>query len=1224
MIRRRNQKHHTHSAGFSCSGCHGNCDTSPPPGIISGTPDYVSAGPGGINIKSWYVEYNSIPVGEADCANINHSNSHIEHIVNGGFKCTTCHYDTITDMGVYHFNGSIDLTSEGDIYNFQYDFRNSKKRCFQSCHGEYDKIDPIEVALAPQWGGNPGPPPPGRGSGCLFCHGGPEDPDVPRPVETADAMPNRIDGIQYESNGHGATTPYASGNPGAGYDDYTDSQTSPGCYSTSGNDAQLADGCHYEPSAHFPTKSDADPYRLGDYFADTGSDGRIDELCLYCHAEGQSGSALEAMTHSAAVTGSSLDWDAGTGYDRNSVAIGDNTWGSNEPKCVDCHDPHGDSNDYMVKNSVSRIYGGTDYGSPRLDPADHGGDDNVPNYITQPLYNIDLMAPVAFSLTTGGQAGDYYDLVSDGICQVCHTQTSVFNNLASGPLSPHGFITIDGAVCTTCHAHIDGFKASCEGCHGSCSPNFSGEPLYGAPDYPSAAAGTMPGMCIRCHSPNPSGHIGGCSTSVNSNSHALHLTNGGLTCADCHIQTITDTDPTDGWSLLAGGKHMAPLHSIQVFSGEPEYTNFSPTDWPVGYTDFGNKRCFRSCHGMYAQAEELLAPQWGGEMGDGCFICHDGAEAPDAPRPVETADGSPNIVDQFQYESNGHGATTPYNSGNPGAGYDDITGSGTLPGCYSTSGSYTQPVDGCHYKPAKHFPTKAPTDPYRLGNYFADAGADDRIDELCLYCHGIGQSGSEFAKEVRTHSEAVTGSSLDWDAGIGYDRNGVAIGDNTWGSNEPKCVDCHDPHGDDNDYMVKNSISRIYGSTAYGSPRLDPADHGGGINIPNYITQPLYDEDLMELVAFGLISGGRAGDYYNLLGEGLDDGVCQICHTQTAVFNSLATGSVDPHDLMTIDNAKCTACHKHINGFKASCDDCHGYPPNDPQHTTHATNYEFTCYTCHYRFNDMTVNTSGHPSQQFIDTGSMNTVFINFPSPQAAEQFWFPGGTRITSGAATPYTQNPFVEVTCNVGCHSPIIALPDGLARDRGITVAWQADSGNVACADCHDDIGSKFSDTATRSSKHPADPNINGDCLICHDFYKPDAKVTISEGEAYHTNYKLTAEEAPAWPQVTWPLLLDRDTSSFVPYKLNVTESAGVYTFTGDSGYKDNMTSYCLACHDGDDSSAPVFSLGGGAPNIERNTFWDDSAHATGGATSVQLGCFGDPVMDSSVAGCHANAHG
>jgi hypothetical protein len=322
---------------------------------------------------------------------------------------------------------------------------------------------------------------------------------------------------------------------------------------------------------------------------------------------------------------------------------------------------------------------------------------------------------------------------------------------------------------------------------------------------------------------------------------------------------------------------------------------------------------------------------------------------------------------------------------------------------------------------------------------------------------------------------------------------------------------------------------------------------------------------------------------------------------------------------------RCTSCHSHVSGF-SKCGSCHGFPPADQQHKTHVTDYGFDCYTCHYKFNDMAVNPNEHPSQVFLNTGEMGPIFVKMPPELEDAPYYFPGGTMITNGSFVPILQMGG-EVTCDVGCHNPVIAMPDSIPRQRDITVKWQADVNNVTCINCHDDISDKFTDPSTHSSKHPADPAGSADCLICHSFIKPIDKITINDNgsdvEVYHTNYKLMSGTLPSWPQVTYTLLLDRDDSSIIPYKLNVSEFAGAYSYTGDYSYENNITTFCVDCHDGDDSVDPVFSLGGGAPNIEQSTFWANSAHATGGRSGIKVGCFGDATMNSGT-GCHGNAHG
>jgi hypothetical protein len=75
-------------------------------------------------------------------------------------------------------------------------------------------------------------------------------------------------------------------------------------------------------------------------------------------------------------------------------------------------------------------------------------------------------AAVVFTATTGTNSFADGDTTYDGICEVCHTQTSHHRNDGSGPQQSHN----DGANCTSCHTHLDGFKppaggSDCTTCH---------------------------------------------------------------------------------------------------------------------------------------------------------------------------------------------------------------------------------------------------------------------------------------------------------------------------------------------------------------------------------------------------------------------------------------------------------------------------------------------------------------------------------------------------------------------------------------------------------------------------------------------------------------------------------------------------------------------------------------------------------------------------------------
>lgn len=112
------------------------------------------------------------------------------------------------------------------------------------------------------------------------------------------------------------------------------------------------------------------------------------------------------------------------------------------------------------------------------------------------------------------------DPTPDGICQVCHTQTTAWRT--DGTLSGIGVHTgQNGANCVICHPHEEGFKAAgCNTCHGY-------------PPITDVASGGPNGLVI---SPAPTG-------SQFAGKHNTHVNTLGIDCAVCHYSS-KGTGPT--------------------------------------------------------------------------------------------------------------------------------------------------------------------------------------------------------------------------------------------------------------------------------------------------------------------------------------------------------------------------------------------------------------------------------------------------------------------------------------------------------------------------------------------------------------------------------------------------------------------------------------------------------------------------------------------------------
>lgn len=232
-----------------------------------------------------------------------------------------------------------------------------------------------------------------------------------------------------------------------------------------------ASGCH---------DSDAKLHKTGAGFwtqaqqADVKSQYLMMGVCLKCHDD-DSGNKCSSC-HTAPPDKPfkySLGFDPGTGfikpqkarassvhfgYKHNREYVSDGIWRGGK-FCWDCHDPHGDSNIYMIQSKVATTTDGI-FGIPRT------------------------RADVSF---TRKQSGLDYARISapyNGICNVCHAAGSQHYRKDGG----------DGhnasRICTTCHEHrftdSHADKQACNTCH-------MNKPV------PRHTAFGLPRNCTKCH-----------------------------------------------------------------------------------------------------------------------------------------------------------------------------------------------------------------------------------------------------------------------------------------------------------------------------------------------------------------------------------------------------------------------------------------------------------------------------------------------------------------------------------------------------------------------------------------------------------------------------------------------------------------------------------------------------------------------------------------------------
>ncbi|MBI5904148.1 MAG: CxxxxCH/CxxCH domain-containing protein [Deltaproteobacteria bacterium] len=568
---------------------------------------------------------------------------------------------------------------------------------------------------------------------------------------------------------------------------------------------------------------------------------------------------------------------------------------------------------------------------------------------------------------------------------------------------------------------------------------------------------TTPLPCNSCH--GAGGPVSGAPNYTTSgsrrNSHAAHAS---VTCQTCHSQTTTT-----GNTITTAANHVNGTYQVNG----------------TGFTYAFNATTGSTC--AFTSGCHSGTVTWGTPLTGGCFACHTGAEV--ANKPLEAVDGVPNPVDNTQYNGNGHGNSTAFT-------WDSIAGPAFL---YSYTGTPNSGCYECHSSAASHVP-KSAADPYRLGAWASN------VDGLCNDCHGPSATNPNKALSapnlgILGHNKVNTGSARTWPGSYDY-----------------KCVDCHDPHGDGNYFMVRsavnnpvNSTDTNAGSNSFGTPK----------------------DNALSNVTFTSLAGFAANSYAV---SGTADGICEVCHNQTTLFNASGSDNTGTHASRT---GRCTSCHKHDTGFKGSgdCEACHnnaqgprraitaefGYASHHSQGVTAATVTKVTCSQCH-----MEANADGSMSTTYHNNGASSpypidlVVYTTYPTRgtpvsitnlaqadlapasahcqschnatnQAAAPFSGEGDTRtprVYAWDATPVgtkygatTTAPFGKVsstTYNVvpadlinkaySPHGNLANNHGGYATSGAWTDRYAATSGtaartavtNVACLDCHNSHGS------------------------------------------------------------------------------------------------------------------------------------------------------------------------
>ena len=825
----------------------------------------------------------------------------------------------------------------------------------------------------------------------------------------------------------------------------------------------------------------------------------ISKVCLDCHDDSSThGDAVNPFRVYSATTPNGLCNKAGchssTPLTHNTAETSKVDGGGRytfDMKCIDCHDPHGDDNIFMIHSTVTLP-------------------DDTQGYTSSDLYGIPYgTTPVNIDFTASG-VGDYgsMDTVNNisKICNVCHAQTTDINNLDGSPGTStklryqrnQGAGTIDADhddtqdCADSCHKHKNGFEGeSCVACHGM--PPSSADTLLGGATNPSStASGSIStgfgahtthtnkyGNCRPCHEDGMStpdleggtgfddniridftgdGTLGTYSTGSYDGQNAVAIgyygydgdgiggTGGSMVCSlvKCHGSAITGdmagSDPTPVWTNpLTGdcGTCHATAATAQTDSSHEVHAETNSIDCPYCHTpetatthvdsniDFNDATTSKAATGVCDTCHVDVTGaknEWTAGTAQVCQDCHVTTDA-DTDNFTFTFFTSGTMaqarINDTDWTTRGHGRTTTVYpiSGNQAA--ELVCGN-----CHETDVL----VKG-HQSGASYFRLKATDDP----------------DTLCLDCHGSGaQINALGLRAAASVLSLVTSYQSHTEANL------IAAGYSTgnWAGAIPKCIDCHDPHGDGNNIFMMHSKVADEGSDGVGIPA----------NFPNNSTV-----NFIDVVGANSYDDGGAGT----------QSLCVVCHDNTT-HNGDGTG----HLYASTD---CRACHDHKLGFTPAgeCDDCHNaaLDVDDFSYGNNTTaQVDFTAWT-----------TTGHGRT------------TPFPSGNQAASLECPDCHDDTVDHNDPlnpfrlYSSDP--DQLCDI-CHGP-----DGTASKKGIfnhssstTAAKVAGGGRykfkIKCIDCHDPHGDDNAFMMHSTVAQPADDLT--DWETSDQYGVPDAGVT------------------------------------------------------------------------------------------------------------------------------------
>ena len=276
------------------------------------------------------------------------------------------------------------------------------------------------------------------------------------------------------------------------------------------------------------------------------------------------------------------------------------------------------------------------------------------------------------------------------------------------------------------------------------------------------------------------------------------------------------------------------------------------------------------------------------------------------------------------------------------------------------------------------------------------------------------------------------------------------------------CLDCHDPHGkgvNANIMMVREQVP-VAGAT-------DTNAFVGSAGVP----QPSDYVDWAD-------SSGPGGT-----SAGLCDN--RDCHSAGSGYTPAATYTTTASHgggVLT-SGTDCAGCHTHLDvngswGAGASCNNCHGFPPNSNAHVPHVTDKGFDCVNCHPGDGKANHNESG-----IADAVDFTNTYNSTPGAiRSNVQVDFTAATvyaGVGSYTLAPGSRNNTTTFgDCTTACHGGTLPVA---TRGTDTQPSWNvATSGD--CGTCHRADAANPPGTGNHALHAGAAPNRAFGCQMCH----------------------------------------------------------------------------------------------------------------------------------------------